>query len=310
MGEWSKSVGEQGEKIVEYLFENVLGYKTIRQNLTISCNNGEKHRLKENPKTTHGIDGLITVNSTLEDKVLDVGVISVKFTSNEYPSAPKGDFKKHLMDLIYTLECYETSKLSSEVNKNFSNITKTDITGILVWTSNESDLNAEIVSKVANLSISSEHQFNRVVVLDNSKISFFVNLIENVKNKYGEKNVSFIYHNSGLNSIGLQSKSYGEFLPIQYLFSDIIPMRIETDNKVDFLIGVRDNFKYEDFLRILSFIKSFDHLDSSNKVIVSFPDYNETKNSEEVKKALSFFGNDSFESNLVVTKHTLDFKNR
>lgn len=310
MGEWSKSVGEQGEKIVEYLFENVLGYKTIRQNLTIDCNNGEKHKKTENPKNTHGIDGLITVNSTLEDKVLDVGVISVKFTSNEYPSAPKGDFKKHLMDLIYTLECFENSKLSSEINKSFSNINKTDITGILVWASNESDLDSEIVSKVANLSIGSEFHFNRIIVLDNSKISFFVNFIENVKNKYGAENVSFVYHNSGLNSTGLQSKSYGEFLPIQYLFSDIIPLRIEKENKIDFLIGIRDNFKYEDLLRILSFIKSFDHLDSSKNVIISFPDYNETKNMEDVKKAISFFGNDSFKSNLIVTKHTLDFKNR
>lgn len=310
MGEWSKSVGEEGEKIVEYLFENVLGYKTLRKKISITCDNGEKHKVAESPKTTHGIDGLITVISPLEDKVLDVGVISVKFTAKEYPNAPKGDFKKHLMDLIRTLECYETSKLNSEVNKSFSNVTKTDITGILVWASNESALDSEIISKVSNLSISSDYHFNRILVLDNSRITFFVNLIENVKNRYGEKNVSFVYHNSGLNSIGLQSKSYGEFLPIQYLFADIIPLRIEVDKKVDFIIGVRDNFKYEDLLRILSFIKSFDHLDSSSNVMISFPDYNETKNSQEVEKALAFFGNDSFKSNLIVTKHTLDFKNR
>ncbi|MNQ57563.1 hypothetical protein D3C85_717250 [compost metagenome] len=310
MGEWSKSVGEEGEKIVEYLFENILGYKTLRKKNSIICNNGEKHKISDSPKSTHGIDGLITVNSPLEDKVLDVGIISVKYTANEYPTAPKGDFKKHLMDLIYTLECYDNSQLNAEINKNFSNITKTDITGILVWASNESDLNADIISKVSNLAVSSDYHFKRIIVLDNARITFFVNLIENIRNKFGEKNVSFIYHNSGLNSLSLQSKSYGEFLPIQYLFSDIIPLRIEIDNKVDFLIGVRDNFSYEDLLRIFSFVKSFDHLDSANNVIISFPDYNETKNGPEVEKALSFFGNDSFKSNLIVTKHTLDFKNR
>ena len=113
-----------------------------------------------------------------------------------------------------------------------------------------------------------------------------------------------------MNSLSLQSKSYGEFLPIQYLFSDIIPLRIEVDGKVDFIIGVRDNFNYEDLLRIFSFVKSFDHLDSASNVIITFPDYNETKHGSEVEKALAFFGNNSFNSNLTVAKHTLDFKNR
>jgi hypothetical protein len=310
MGEWSKSVGEQGEKIVEYFFENVLGYKTIQKKNSIDCNNGTKHQVASSPKSTHGIDGLIAINSPLEDKVLDVGVISVKYTANEYPTSPKGDFRKHITDLIYTLECYESSKLNSEINKSFTNITKTDITGILVWASNESDLDSEILSKVSNLSLGSDLHFNRIIVLDNSRISFFVNVIENVKNKYGTDNVSFVYHTTGLNSTGLQAKSYGAFLPIQYLFSDIIPMRIEHDGKVDFFIGIRSNFEYEDFLRILSFVKSFDHLDSANNVIISFPDYNETKNVGDVEKAISIFGNDSFKANLIVSKHTLDFKNR
>ncbi|KAF2339429.1 GapS4a family protein [Flavobacterium tistrianum] len=310
MGEWSKSVGEEGEKIVEYLFENILGYKTLRKKNSISCNNGEKHKMGDGPKTSHGIDGLITVHSPLQDKVLDVGIISVKFTANEYPKAPKGDFKKHFKDLVYTLECYENSKLNSEINRSFSNVTKTDITGILVWASNESDLDFDVISKVSNMTVSSDYHFNRIIVLDNARITFFVNLIENVKNKFKQGIVSFVYHNSGLNSLSLESNSYGEFLPIQYLFSDIIPLRVEIDNKVTFIIGVRDNFKYEDLLRIFSFVKSFDHLDSSSNVIITFPDYNETKNSSDVEKALSFFGNDSFKSNLTVTKHTLDFKNR
>lgn len=40
MGEWSKSVGEKGEKIVDYFFRDILGYGNILHNESIDCNKG------------------------------------------------------------------------------------------------------------------------------------------------------------------------------------------------------------------------------------------------------------------------------
>ena len=71
MGEWSKSIGEKGEKIVKFIFEEILEYNSLSENYSISCNKGTKHKSKsaKSDKSTHGIDGLISFISPLEDEL-------------------------------------------------------------------------------------------------------------------------------------------------------------------------------------------------------------------------------------------------
>lgn len=310
MGEWSKSVGEKGEKIVDYFFRDILGYSNILQNESIDCNKGIKHKDKsaKGNKTTHGIDALISMVSPVEDQVLDVGIISSKFTSKIYPNSPKTTFKEHLSDLAYTLECYKNSKLSSDINHNFSNVSKTDITGILVWASNKSNEDESIISKLSNIQMDSSLVFDRIIVIDNNRLNFFVETIHNAKKEFGKDNVKFVYHNTGLNNINLQSISYGNFLPIQYIFADIIPVRIQVDGKVELLIFSKDEFSIESFNKLLDFAKSFDHLGTLSTTL-SFPDFNDLEHSPAIKKELIKFGYYKYQKNLFVKKHTEDFRN-
>lgn len=118
-----------------------------------------------------------------------------------------------------------------------------------------------------------------------------------------------MYHNTGLNSINLQSLSYGDFLPIQYLFSDIIPVRVESNGKIELLIFSKDEFSLENFSKLLDFAKSFDHLGTTNSTTLSFPDFNDLEHSSAIKKKLIKFGNYSYQINLFVKKHTEDFRN-
>ena len=70
MGEWSKKVGEKGEKIVDYFFKEILGYNSVLTGESIKCIKGEKHKNAKKDRTTHGIDGLISAKSPLEDNIL------------------------------------------------------------------------------------------------------------------------------------------------------------------------------------------------------------------------------------------------
>lgn len=310
MGEWSKTVGEKGEKIVDFFFKDVLGYKNIIQNETINCIKGTKHKDgSKGERTTHGVDALINIKSPVEDKTLDIGYISSKFTSNKYPNSPKGKFKEYLTDLAYGLECYKNSELSTTVNQSHSDIKKTDLTGILVWASNESAKDENIVSKVANLQIDSDLIFDKIFVIDNNRLNFYVEAIQLAKKEFGKENVKFIYHNSGLNNLSLQSTSYGDFLPIQYLISDLIPLRIKKDNKIELVICCKDEFSAENLGKILDFAKSFDHLDSITATTLSFPDYNDLNHQQIIKRELSKFGHYDFQTNFFVKKHTEDFRN-
>lgn len=311
MGEWSKTVGEKGEKIVEYFFKDILGYNNVMQNESINCIKGVKHKIKKSTKdrTTHGIDALIKSVSPVEDNLLEVGIISSKFTSKKYPNSPKTLFKEHLVDLAHTIECYKNSKLAAEINYNTQNVNKTEIIGILVWASNLSDKDFNVLSQVSNIIIDSDLIFDKIIVLDNNRLNFFVETIKNAKNVYGAENVKFIYHNTGLNNIHLQSSSYGDFLPINYLFSDIIPVRVEKQGKVEMLIFSKDEFSVDNFNKILDFAKSFDHLSSVTSTILSFPDYNDLDHTHLVKRKLMEFGNYTYGENLFLKKHTEDFRN-
>lgn len=311
MGEWSKTVGEKGEKIVDFFFKDILGYKNILHNETIECIKGTKHKVKtaKGDKNTHGIDALISSVSPLEDNILDVGYISSKFTSDIYPNSPKSKFKDHLIDLAHGLECYKNSELSSTINQTYSKIKRTEVTGILVWASNKSPKDENIISKLANIQLDADLVFDKIIVIDNNRLNFFVETIQLVKKEFGKDNVKFIYHNTGINSLSLQSKSYGDFLPIQYLFSDIIPLRIERENKIELLICSKDEFSSECFGKVLDFAKSFDHLHSITSTTISFPNYNELDHKEIIKKQLVKFEHYDFQINFFVKKHIEDFKN-
>ncbi|UUW09783.1 hypothetical protein NLG42_03050 [Flavobacterium plurextorum] len=311
MGEWSKSVGEKGEKIVDYFFRDILGYGNVLHGESITCNKPVKHKDKkaQGNRTTHGIDAFVSMVSPMEDQTLDVGVISSKFTSKPYPNSPKATFKEHFIDLAHTLECFKNSKLSADTNFGFSNVNKTEVVGILVWASNKSDESKNIISEISNIQIDNDLLFDKIVVLDNNRLSFFVDTIQNAKKEFGKENLKFVYHNTGLNNINLQSQSFGDFLPLQYLFSDIIPVRIEKDGKVELLIFSKDEFSSSNFTKLLDFAKGFDHLGSTSATVLSFPDFNDLEHSPIVKKELARFGNYIHEKNLFLKKHTEDFRN-
>ncbi len=309
MGEWSKKVGDKGEEIVNYFFKEILGYNSILTNETIDCINGKKHKIKKSNKTTHGIDALISRRSPLEDNLLDVGIISSKFTSKTYPNSPKSEFKKFVTDLAHTIECFRYSKLYSDINQKYSNINRTDITGILVWASNKSPQKEAIIPKVANSVLDTELVFDKIILVDNERINFFVDTVLTTKEKFGEDHVTFVYHNTNLNSVGLPSFSYGKFLPINYIFSDLIPIRVEKEKEVDFILFSKDNFNEKSFLKLLSFAKSFDHLDSTHRMIFSFPEFNELEDEPKIQSSLIDFEHYKLNKNLFIKTHLSDFRN-
>ena len=47
MGEWSKSIGEKGEYICKFIFENMLNFNSLIENQSINCIRGLKHKNKK-----------------------------------------------------------------------------------------------------------------------------------------------------------------------------------------------------------------------------------------------------------------------
>lgn len=311
MGEWSKSIGEKGEKIVKFIFEDIFNYNSLQENNSIDCVKGLKHKdsTAKNNKTTHGIDGLVAYKSPVEDYTLDVGVISSKFVGGDYPKYPSTFFKSYIKDLAFTLECFNNSKLKSSLNQNFIEVNKTEIFGILVWLSNTSPLDFDLTSKVENIQIDNDLIFDKILLLDNSKVNFLYECIFRTKEILGSENVDFVYHNSGLNFTSIQEKSYGKIFPINYLYSDIIPLRISNGKNVELRIFVNDDFSENQFSQILNFAKSFDHLNAIDKLVLFYKSYDYLLNDNQIKQVLSNFPTYNLNENLIIKKFPSDFRN-
>lgn len=311
MGEWSKSIGEKGEKIVNFILKDILNYNSLQNNISIECVKGAKHKdpSAKNVKTTHGIDGLTTYKSPLEDHTLDICVISSKYINGEYPKYPSTLFKSHIKDLAYTLECFNNSKLKSNLNQTFTGINKTEIFGLLVWLSNTSPLNFDLASIVANIQIDNDLVFDKIILLDNNKINFLYESIFRTKEVFNTENVDFVYHNSGLNYASIHEKSFGKIFPLNYLYSDIIPLRIQNGKDIELTIFINDDFSDIQLSQILTFTKTFDHLNSIDRTVIYFKTYDSLINGNTIKQTLANFPTYNLDENLIIKTFPSDFRN-
>lgn len=274
-GEFSKKIGDKGEKIVDFIFGEVLNFK-ISRNLPIDCNRPKEHKRisAKSGRTTHGIDGLIYYVSPLQDYILDIGVVSSKCTLKPYPKSSAGILKEYIKDLAEILECFNHSKEKSLINQTASNVKQTETLGILVWHSFEDDLTFDLVSKISNIHIENDLFFDKIILLDNNRLNFLFESIYISKQIYGTDNVDFVYHNTGLNFTRQQEgKMFGKDFPIQYLYSNIILLRITNKNNTEFHIYVNELFDTESFNLLIGFIKQFDYLETLDKTIIYYKEY-------------------------------------
>lgn len=311
MGEWSKSIGEKGERIVAFLFEEVLNFNSLIENEFIDCSRGKKHKRSsaKSERNTHGIDGLISYQSPLEDNTLDIGIISSKYTKGEYKKNPKTDFRNHIKDLAHTLECFNNSKLKSSINQEFRNVNKTEVYGILVWLSDESDIDYDLIPYLSNTQFDSDLIFDKIILLDNNKVNFLYDSIYLSINSYGTKNVDFVYHNSGLNSHMINSFSYGKEFPLNYLYSEIIALRVEKEKEIHLEVFINDSFNEEQLSQLLDFAKSFDHLNAIDKTIINYRKYDSLSQERLVKRSLINFKTFSLNTNLEIKVFPINYRN-
>lgn len=311
MGEEAKLIGERGEDIIEYVFQELLGYPHYRKSLKIPCSFEEDHKKKEkSPRTTHGVDGLISYQSNLKDQCLEIGVIESKFKKDPYPNNPRTLFRKYFKELAWTLQCFNHSDFLSEIQSNESGVTETEITGILFWLTNRSNDNDDISNEIAKAEFGGDGlKFNKILFVDNARLYFLIKVLEPLKEKLGKENIDFVYPKTGFNNLPEHNKGFGQQFPIDFFAYDIIPMRLKNNNDVFLYLACRKNFDTTEFIKILSLAQSFNLLQATRKTLISFPDYNELENKDDVTRILASLSDSSFSSQVKIGSYNLDFRN-
>lgn len=303
MGEWSKKVGEHGEKVVKEFFD-LIGWSSSQDGLDMPCIRQEKHEGK-----THDIDRLFPYLSPLEDGVLNNVVTSVKYTSNDYPSNPNTLFKSHFFNLAKTLECFKNSEIRRSAIKNFAGVDSTKDIGVLFWLSNPKEQGRDILAEVANCKGLDAFAYETIYVVDNKRISFIYDSIQGVKGAFTDRSVEFFYPSTGKNNNPLTKSPSGLVLPVEYINSSVLLFKVVDGNNQSktLVISSIDNFTGSNLRRLIGLAHEISQ-DWNSSTLILFPDYDQLHHKNEVNDAKSGFANQSFVSSVKVASFNADFR--
>ena len=166
--------------------------------------------------------------NSYEDFTISNAIISVKYTSKPYPSSPNSKFKEHITDLSQVIECFARSELRDQSNREYEGygIRKSNDTGVLFWFSGNRDSEQDVVGKVSSVILDKELDFSSIQVVDNARAAFIYNSIVTARRIYNACELNFHYSFNSSNYTDQSIEKYGKMLPLEYLTSPIIPMRL------------------------------------------------------------------------------------
>lgn len=303
MGEKSKIIGEFGEKTVEN-FLKMIGWGNAPKNIEFKCALAEKHE-----KRTHGLDFFFSYKSPLVDGVLKSVNISVKFTDKAYPNSPSSKFKEFFYDLATAIECFKFSEDYSEIVSSANGYSKTDDVGVLFWLSNNEESSHDLIGKVSTVQLNSDNKFHSFYVVDNNRIDFIYKSLVFSKNKFPNCDIQFYYPDTGKNLIPTQKQNCGSILPVEYINTSILPLRVENKEtgKTTLALFTINPFELNDLKRLIGLAQDISKSWSSN-VLIAFPDFNGLSHMNEIRKAKSSFENSKLIDGLEILSYNDSFK--
>lgn len=313
MGELSKTIGEKGEKLVSE-FLKVIGWVNYLEDESITCACSETHKREsaKNGRKTHGIDVFYSFRSNLQDYTLDNVVLSVKYTSEPYPSYPVSKFKEYLKDLSQTVECFMKSNLRSLNNEEYemSGITRANDVGVLFWLTNHKESDQDVVAKVANINLDKNLNFSTIYIVDNSRAAFIYNSVNYLRKTYSSFELYFHYAFNSSNFKDPEIDKFGRIMPVEYFCSNLLPFRLvdKSTNKVSFCLASREEFS-EDVINRLLCLASDVSQDFTGDFIFIFPDYDSLSHERILAKSMRARSRSGEFLNVTVNSYNYDFRN-
>ena len=300
MGEFSKKIGDQGEKVVSE-FLKMIGWTDLIENVEITSINPEKHK-----KKTNGIDRLFQYPSPMITNTIESIVISSKYSTQPYPSvaSAKTTFKNHFTDLAQTIESFKASPLKNDILDTYDHFDDSFDRGVLFWLNNSGDADIDLLQKVSNSEINSESIHDGIYLMDNKRVEFIYDSLKYPKIKFDRSiDIDFIYYLTGLNS-NTSTVRNGKVLPVQLINSSILPVRIfDIDrNETTIYLSCIDSFSKEHLQMVMGLIKNI----SGNlhvNAIICYPDYSPFQHEQTVNILKQSLKDPSFTTRLTIDNY-------
>lgn len=300
MGEISRTTGMFGENIVNE-FLNMIGWQRT-SNIEFLCNQKSKHK-----KKTHDIDFFTSyICPLISDTRADVH-ISVKYT--KIPSSVKSTFVDYANSIINSCECFQHDEQHNNLvrNKFAKKIIRTQV---VFWINHQENEDYSLLNSIKNLNSDFSGNTDNLYLVDNKSINFIYKSLKYAELHFSDaKSIDFEYPYTGLNGrIDGGRKTSGKILPVQFLTSPILPLRITTKESHKILmIFLNEPFEEESFKRIMGLAQNLT-AGWCNKIIICFPDYQILRHSIAYNNVMSIFSESQFSEMVDVKSFRDNFK--
>ena len=293
MGEFSKRIGEAGENVA-YDLLTMLGWTDIMRNDDILSVDPEFR------KRTNGIDGYYHyVNPMVSNTITNV-LYSCKYSINPYPKGSQliSTFKDHYTDLAKAIESFKKSTLKQDLAQASETIDDYFDRGIVFWLNNSSDKDTDLISKLSKIDLNTDVDHDGIFLVDNKRAEFLYNSLKHARNQYIDYEIDFMYINNNLN-LDDRNPRNGKIMPIEYINSSILPLRLIKDKETIIMLFSIDNFSTDDFMKYLGIAKKIGN-NAQGSTIICFPDYLDSIHKPDVDRLKRIFHDSSFTSNLKI----------
>lgn len=278
-GEKSKKSGEIGEALTNALLHRI-GWKNLMHNIQIDCNTQSHINDNGNPRESHGEDQIFLYHSPFHDDRTDFVHVSDKNVFGSYPKAGtlRTNFKAHLKELHQTIECAKYSPRLREIGSSFGAKKHHHHSGLLVWLHNDDeDIEKNILQELSTtrLEIECDEPF---YVVDNSRASFLLKVIDDLKRKSVGGDYEFFYPRIGT-AITIDQARTGKILPLELIAADIISAVVCKEGKKELIVYANESFDTDSYKNLIAYGLSF----ASGLVTtirIGMPDFNPARDQE------------------------------
>jgi len=180
--------------------------------------------------------------------------------------------------------------------------------GILFWLNNVDNDSNDLLFKLSKIEVPKDFSHDGIFLVDNNKIEFFFNAIEFTKREYPNNEIEFTYFNTGLNGDNDTPKN-GKIMSIQYLASNILPMRVQIENSKNILILCsKEKFEEDELIKLIGLAKNIT-ANYQSKTIIAFPDYNRLLHEQIVDRAIQTFEEYSITNLISIKNFNQNYRN-
>ena len=217
-------------------------------------------------------------------------------------------FKSHILDLSDTIACFKRSHNRQELNSSYSDVESAREIGVLFWLSNNRSSYDNIIERVSNVRFSKNHFFDYIFLVDNKKASFIYDSIYYIKNRFAGNDIQFFYPITGNNPNVITLETCGIVLPVEYVNTSILPIRIqENTNNITLALLIEDNFEKDHLKRIMGLGQKLSS-NLASKILIAFPDYNKLDHANDVQSTKTQFKDKKYTERIEIDVFIKDFR--